>query len=150
MNILFVCTGNICRSPSAEALLREKLSLHNQTTHHIDSVGVAGYHIGDAPDPRALISAQRYGVDMAALRARKICAADFVAFDIILAMDRGHLSTLLDICPAAHRHKVRLFNEEIYQRRTDVEDPYYGGQHDFDMMFEKLDAALDIFVMNHT
>jgi|TARA_R110002126_G_scaffold13118_1_gene55989 protein-tyrosine phosphatase len=148
MNILFVCTGNICRSPSAEALLKHKLAQRGITSYHIDSAGVAGYHIGNPPDHRAIISAQEYGVDMSSLQARKVKTEDFQSFDIIFAMDRGHLATLQDDAPQALHHKIKLFNHEVYGHETDVEDPYYGGQADFDIMFKKLDHGLDILVGN--
>lgn len=150
MNILFVCTGNICRSPSAEALLRHKLSQRGITSYHIDSAGVEGYHIGSPPDHRALISAKAYGIAMSSLQARKVSADDYHRFDIIFAMDRGHYTCLRQNAPQELTHKIKLFNHEILNTRTDVEDPYYGGQNDFDIMFQKLDKALDELIKNHT
>jgi len=150
MNILFVCTGNICRSPSTEALLRHKLPPNKRTSYRIDSAGVAGYHIGAPPDHRALISARDYGIDMSAFRARKICTDDFTSFDLIYAMDSGHFEILQNICSAPLRHKIKLFNKDIYGTPSNVEDPYYGNQNDFNLMFKKLDAALDIFIARHT
>jgi protein-tyrosine phosphatase len=150
MNILFVCTGNICRSPSAEALLRHKLEQRGLASYTIDSAGVAGYHIGEPPDHRAIQCAHQYGVDMSPLRARKVCADDFSSFDLIYAMDNGHLEILRNICPAPQRHKIKLFNQHIYGAPSDVEDPYYGDQRNFNNMFTKLDESLDIFIKNHT
>jgi protein-tyrosine phosphatase len=133
-SILFVCTGNICRSPTAEAVLRH-LAAEAGIELHIESAGIGDWHIGNAPDERAQHHAKRRGYDLSALRARQVAAEDFEKFDLILAMDRGHLRALQRLAPPAHRGKVRLFAPE-----RDVPDPYYGGAHDFERVLDLVEA----------
>lgn len=135
MKVLFVCTGNICRSPTAEAVLR-RLSSVQQVRLHVESCGTHDYHVGDPPDRRSQEHARRRGYDLSAQRARQLADADFEAFDLILAMDRGHLSFLLRQCPAEHRPKLRLF---LGQR--DVPDPYYGGPEGFEEVLDLVEPA---------
>ncbi len=98
--ILFVCTGNICRSPTAEAVARHFISTGGlEGRIEVDSAGTQGYHVGEAPDPRTRKAAQLRGYDLSALRARKLDPFDFQRFDLLLAMDRGHLETMRRLCP---------------------------------------------------
>ena len=128
--ILCVCLGNICRSPSAEAVLR-KLVPHAQ----IDSAGTGGWHIGDAPYGPAAQAAQARGYDMAHMQARQVQVEDFERFDLILAMDRQNLSDLAAMAPADHRAELALYLGLLSDAPKDVPDPYYT--RDFD-------AALDL------
>lgn len=132
VKVLFVCTGNICRSPTAEGVFRrlvEEAGLSGRIA--ADSAGTHGYHIGDPPDPRTRQAAKARGVDLSALRARKLVAADFTAFDHILAMDHGHLAHLRRMAPAGATATVGLFLDDAPGAAgCEVPDPYYGeGRH---------------------
>jgi len=146
-NILFVCMGNICRSPSAEGLFAQKLqgSVYADLIS-IDSAGTHSYHIGHAPDPRAIETAAQYGVQIAHLRARKVKTADFDDFDLIIAMDHHNLATLQAIQPGgstAELHLMMAYHPEyrVHAEPSDVPDPYYGGIDGFVHMFELLELA---------
>ena len=135
MKILMVCTGNICRSPSAEGVLRE-LARKENLKIEVESAGTHDYHVGDAPDRRAIAHARKRGYDISALRARQVAAEDFETFDLVLAMDRGHLKILERMCPAASRQKLRLF-----AAGEDVPDPYYGGTEHFEQALDLIEQA---------
>src|SRR5258706_9818081 len=124
-SILLVCTGNICRSPTAEGVLRH-LAEKEGIELNIASAGTGDWHIGHPPDERAQRHAKGRGYDLSALRARQVRASDFAEFDLILAMDRGHLRALERMAPPTERHKLRLF-----AKGRDVPDPYYGGPPSF-------------------
>jgi protein-tyrosine phosphatase len=139
MRLLFVCSGNICRSPLAEALFahlaRERGVLERFA---LDSAGTHSYHEGDRADPRTRRVAARHGIEVASI-AREIRDSDFASFDLILAMDRGHLRQLRSRSPERHQHKIALMRS--YDREgaaPDVEDPYYGGLDGFERMYEVL------------
>lgn len=135
--VLFVCTGNICRSPTAEAVFRHKVRAAGLEHHFlIDSAGTHGYHIGDPPDPRAIATALAHGVDMRDLRARKVAPDDFEIFDYIYAMDGGHHGILSRF---SGRGSLSLFMEG----GEDVPDPYYGSQKDFDHVFDMVDRQCE-------
>ncbi len=145
MNILFVCTGNICRSPTAEAIMRERAASLG-LDWRIDSAGTHGYHIGDPPDSRAIRMAAYKGVDMADLRARQVTAADFDTFDWLFAMDRGHADILMRQCPPMRRAKIRLFLEDAGipgPSGFDVPDPYYGALEGFESVFDLIDRGVE-------
>ena len=135
LQVLFVCTGNICRSPTAEAVLRE-LGRKEGVPLHVESRGTHDYHVGEPPDERAQHHARRRGYDLSALRARKLTGRDFKEFDLILAMDQGHLGVLRRMCPAQHASKVRLF-----MPGRDVPDPYYGGPEGFEQVLDLVEAG---------
>ena len=135
MKVLVVCTGNICRSPSAEGVLRE-MARKGQIELQVDSAGTHDYHVGEPPDRRAISHAKKRGYDISGLRARQVAQADFENFDLLLAMDRGHLRILERICPAKHRHKLRLFASG-----QDVPDPYYGESEHFEATLDLIEAA---------
>jgi protein-tyrosine phosphatase len=134
-NVLFVCTGNICRSPTAEAVLRHQAEKAGIELH-IESAGLGRWHIGCAPDERSQHHAKGRGYDLSRLRARQVEPFDFERFDVILAMDRGHLRALQRMAPEKHRAKVRLFVPE-----RDVPDPYYGGPEGFEEVLDLVEAA---------
>jgi low molecular weight protein-tyrosine phosphatase len=141
--ILFVCLGNICRSPTAEAVLRDLLTREApDLSVEIDSAGIGDWHIGEPPDQRALVAARRRGLDMSRLRARQIASEDFARFDFILAMDRANLSDLRRRAPAQYRERVRLFLEFAPDVGVDeVPDPYYGGAAGFEEVLDLAEQA---------
>ena len=135
MKVLFVCTGNICRSPTAEGVLRE-LARRENLHVHVESRGTHDYHVGEPPDERAQHHAKRRGYDLSQQRARHVSTGDFEAFDLIVAMDRGHLRLLQRACPPQHREKLRLFLAD-----RDVPDPYYGGPDGFEQVLDLVEVA---------
>lgn len=141
--ILFVCTGNICRSPTAEGVARglaQKLGLDE--AFEFDSAGTHGYHVGEPPDPRSIAAARRRGYNLASLRARRVTEFDFIRFDRVLAMGPDHLETLQRACPPQHRNKLGLlldFSERF--DLTEVPDPYYGGAEGFEHVLDLVEDA---------
>jgi protein-tyrosine phosphatase len=133
--ILFVCTGNICRSPTAEGVLRH-LAKEAGVEVHVESAGTGDWHLGHPPDERAQHHARGRGYDLSAQRARQVAQRDFEAFDLIVAMDRGHLSALRVRCPREHQAKLRLLVPG-----RDVPDPYYGGAEGFERVLDLVEAA---------
>lgn len=143
MKILFVCLGNICRSPTAEIVFREIVAREApELPIEIDSAGTAAYHVGAAPDTRTRQAALRRGYDMSALRARVVESQDFGRFDLILAMDRQNLDALQRRAPIAARDRIRLFLEFAPDAdETEVPDPYYGGPNGFEAVLDLVEAA---------
>lgn len=142
MNILFVCTGNICRSPTGEAVLRKQAGDTGLSHLTIDSCGTHSYHVGDPPDDRAQNAGKLRGYDFSGQQARQLNARDFETFDLILAMDRGHHDLLLAAAPTRHVEKVRLFLEFAPGTgRQDVPDPYYGGSEDYELALDLIEAG---------
>jgi len=143
--VLFVCMGNICRSPLAEGVFRERVRAAGVGGRiRVDSAGTHGYHVGHPPDGRARAAAARRGVDIAGLRARAVDASDFSEFDHLLAMDRANLSFLEARCPEGARHKLRLlldFAPDAGAR--EVPDPYYGGRAGFERVLDLVEAGAD-------
>ena len=141
--VLFVCLGNICRSPTAEAVFRDLVQRQAaQLAIEVDSAGTHAYHAGSAPDERAISAARRRGIDMSRLRARKVEAADFERFDLVLAMDEQNLQRLRQLAPATHRDRVRLFLDYAPQlERRDVPDPYYGDATGFEEVLDLVEEA---------
>ena len=141
--VLFVCLGNICRSPTAEGVFRaqvEQAGLSHQI--EIDSAGTASWHIGKSPDARAQAAAATRGYDLSPLRGRQVAAADFTRFDFVLAMDEENLANLRALCPPEQRHKVRLFLSFSEQwTGQEVPDPYYGGAEGFDHVLDMVEDA---------
>lgn len=143
ISVLFVCMGNICRSPTAEGVFR-KLVADAQLRDRIkiDSAGTHDYHIGEPPDPRSRQAALRRGVDLSMLRARQVCGEDFERFDWIVAMDEANLRLLQMRCPAEHAPKLSLLLDHSSQPATrEVPDPYYGGGEGFDRVLDLVEAG---------
>lgn len=143
MKILFVCLGNICRSPTAEGVFRALAAREAPELQiEVDSAGTAGYHVGAAPDARTRQAASRRGYDLESLRARVVEPRDFDDFDLILAMDRENLQVLSRRAPANRRDRVRLFLEFAPEAAvTEVPDPYYGGPNGFEEVLDLVEAA---------
>ena len=143
ISVLFICMGNICRSPTAQGVFRHLVEAEG-LSHMIqtDSAGTIGYHVGDPPDRRARETALKRGVDLSDLRARKAKAEDFEAFDYLIAMDRDNYNDLLAICPPGYEERLYLFLEFAPQRpEEEVPDPYYGGVAGFDRVFDMVEEA---------
>ncbi len=145
-SVLMVCMGNICRSPTAEGVLRRKLreaGLDGLVT--VDSAGTHGHwHAGEAPDPRSQAHARQRGYELSALRARQVVEADFEQFDLILAMDWDNLALLEEMSPPTARHKLRRLTEHCRRHEEPVvPDPYYGGRDGFDRVLDLVEDACD-------
>lgn len=150
MNILVVCTGNICRSPTAEAVLRKKLveaGLGDQV--RVDSAGTHGYHAGQMPDQRSVAAARSRGYDLSKIRSRQFKDDDYESFDVILAMDGGHLQTLMSGKPGTALTDVMLYMEfsQNYLGES-VPDPYYGGDQAFEQVLDMVEEGADTLI-NH-
>lgn len=144
MRILFVCLGNICRSPTAEAVLRHKLAAAGlQDKVSVDSAGTSDWHVDKPVDSRTRQAAQRRGYDLSALRGRQVLAADFQRFELILAMDQSNLQHLQSLQPAAAIAQLDLFLRRYGLPISDVPDPYYGGEQGFEQVLDLLEQACD-------
>lgn len=143
VRVLFCCMGNICRSPTAEGVLRfmvQEAGLEDRI--QIDSAGTHDYHVGHPPDRRTQVAAAMRGYDLANQRARQVSPQDFVEFDYILAMDEDNLSLLQEIAPVAHRDKLRLFLDYSAARKgEEVPDPYYGGKDGFTLVLDLVEEG---------
>ncbi len=138
--ILVVCMGNICRSPTGEAVLRAKAKELGVDVD-IDSAGTIGYHTGNTPDTRAMAAGKQRGYSFKGMRARQVSLQDFEDFDLVLAADKANLADLLDICPAEHRHKVSLFLSHSNSSYDEIPDPYYGGDDGFELVLDLIEEA---------
>lgn len=140
--ILFVCMGNICRSPSAEAAFRRLVETEGADLNVlIDSAGTHAYHVGSPPDRRSHAAALRRGLDLSTQRARRVASEDFERFDLLLAMDEENLALLETRCPPVHREKLRLFLEFGTSGERNVPDPYYGGEKGFEQVLDLVEDA---------
>ncbi|EGQ7684696.1 TPA: low molecular weight phosphotyrosine protein phosphatase [Vibrio parahaemolyticus] len=138
--ILVVCMGNICRSPTGEAVLRAKAEELGVDVD-IDSAGTIGYHTGNTPDSRAMAAGKQRGYSFKGMRARQVSVQDFEDFDLVLAADKANLADLLDICPAEHRHKVSLFLSHSNSSYDEIPDPYYGRDDGFELVLDLIEEA---------
>lgn len=147
-SVLFVCMGNICRSPTAHGVLQHKIKQRRlQAQVCVDSAGTHAYHVGEPSDPRSRALAADKGIDMAYIRARKISVLDYDRFDYVLAMDADNLELINYYAPADHNAHVGLFlefaNRQGILQETVVPDPYYGGDGGFEHVFELVDRGCD-------
>lgn len=144
-SILMVCTGNICRSPTAEIVLRHKLRQAGLDDRvHVASAGTHDYHVGAPADGRSGEHARARGYDLSSHRARQVKPMDFERFDLILGMDGGHMELLEQDCPVQHRHKLRRFMSFAPAGLPhDVADPYHGGRQGFETVLDHVEAACD-------
>lgn len=143
--ILFCCTGNICRSPTAAGVFAKKIADAGLAGRIVvDSAGTRGYHIGEPPDARTQSAAMARGYDLSALRARRVERSDFDRFNLVLAMDHDNRALLARLCPPASGHKLKLMMEYAHgYTESGVPDPYDGGPDDFDVVLDMLEDATD-------
>ena len=142
-SILFICTGNICRSPTAEGVFRDLVESGNLNRKiKIDSAGTHNYHVGEPPDERSQQAAKKRGIDLSKQRARQLTVEDFEKFDYLLVMDHSNYSWASQICPSEHRGKLKYFLEFAPAlNRKDVPDPYYGGERGFEEVLDMVEEA---------
>lgn len=142
-SVLFVCLGNICRSPTAEGVFRQLLSNRNlQELFVVDSAGTGDWHIGNPPDRRAQNAAAERGIDISNLRARQVNDRDIHRFDYVIAMDRANRQELITLVGQTHAHKVHLLLEFTdIAGFNEVPDPYYGGERGFDQVLDLIEQA---------
>lgn len=147
MKINFVCTGNICRSPTAEAIARHKAKeLDLENNFSFDSSGIQSFHAGEDPDYRSMEVGKRRGISFVGIKARKFENSDFSDFDLIMAMDRGHYSYLKQIAPKEFQDKVKLFLEYCDVKNSwnnEVKDPYYSSDKSFDEVYDLIELAVE-------
>jgi protein-tyrosine phosphatase len=143
VKVLFVCMGNICRSPTAHGVFRELVAREGLADLiEIDSAGTHAYHVGEPPDRRAQETALRRGIDMSDLRARRAESEDFHEYDYVLAMDQDNYHGLSRICPDGMHERIQMFMDFAPEMRTrEVPDPYYGGASGFEHVFDLVEAA---------
>lgn len=141
VNLLFICTGNICRSPTADGVFRARAAAAGLSAA-CDSAATGDWHTGDPPDSRAIACARGHGVDLSALRARPVDASDFDRFDLILGMDQGHLRKMARYAGRG-RAEVALFGEAAGLGPVDVPDPYMGGAEDFEAVYALIARGVD-------
>ena len=150
MRILMVCLGNICRSPLAEGIMQDKISLH-QLPWTVDSAGTGAWHSGDGPDPRSVYTAKERGIDISHQRARQIRPNDLQDFDHVLVMDASNYQNVLQLAQnEEERAKVNMIlNFAEPGRNHQVPDPYHGGSEGFEMVFDLLDNACEAFIRQY-
>jgi protein-tyrosine phosphatase len=148
IKVLFVCMGNICRSPTAEGVFTkivEEAGVEGSFT--IDSAGTHAYHIGEQPDPRSQAAARERGIELKHLKARKVAVEDFEQYDYVLAMDSDNVSSLMQICPEDYKDKVKYFLDYAPELSVkSVPDPYYGGRFGFERVLDLVTAAAQGFL----
>lgn len=147
MNILFVCMGNICRSPMAEGIARQLAAEAGRKDLHFDSAGTHAYHVGEAPDARAQAEMLRHGIDISDLSARAFCQEDFAAFDVIMVADTHNAENVAAMAGSdAERSKVIKMLDGGHGGQDDVADPYYGGDEGFARVYQQLHSALKTYL----
>jgi protein-tyrosine phosphatase len=138
-SVLFVCLGNICRSPLAEGVMRFQLEQAGLAADMlVDSAGTGGWHEGELPDRRSIAIAAQYGIDLTPLRARQVRQRDFSAFTLILGMDESNVASLKRIAPDEAKSRIHLFSNYTSGQNFDVPDPYYGGPEGFEKVYQML------------
>ena len=142
IRVLMVCLGNICRSPTAEAVFRHHVRAAGLDDYiEVDSAGTGDWHCGDPPDPRTQRAAAKRSYDLSPLRARQVSRRDFADFDYLFAMDRQNLTELRALAPPGTEHKVSLFLEHGATGHDEVPDPYYRGHDDFELVLDLVEQA---------
>jgi protein-tyrosine phosphatase len=143
IKVLFVCMGNICRSPTAEGVFTKLVKDHKlEARFAIDSAGTHAYHVGNEPDLRSQSAALERGVDLSSLRARQVINGDFEDFDFLLAMDDENYSILINACPEQYQTKIKYFLDYApHLNERQVPDPYYGGQYGFERVLDMIEEA---------
>ena len=143
VSVLFVCMGNICRSPTAEGVFRHLVRQEKlEDVILIDSAGTHAYHVGNPPDNRALVVGERRGIELHDLRARRVSPEDFDLFDYVLAMDQDNYENLSAICPSGYETRLRMFMDYApHLQIPEVPDPYYGGASGFERVFDMVEEA---------
>lgn len=141
-SVLFVCLGNICRSPTAEAVFRHKAQAAGLTVH-IDSAGTHGYHIGKSPDNRSQAAGQALGYSFDGIACRKVEPGDFEKFDYIIAMDHSNVENLKKVSDPQYHPKIQLFLQYAQADYDEVPDPYYGGKKGFELVLSLIEQASD-------
>lgn len=142
VKVLFVCMGNICRSPTAEGVFRHQVSQSDLDDQFlIDSAGTHAYHIGSPPDQRSQTAALKRDIDLSGQRARRVNADDFTEFDYIIAMDKSNKNDLLSICPAGFKNRIHLFLDFATSSENEVPDPYYGQGRGFEIVLNLIEDA---------
>ena len=140
--VLFVCMGNICRSPTAEGVFRHKVAAAGlEDRIEIDSAGTHAYHVGNPPDPRAQNAARKRGIDLSDLRARKVTPEDFRRFDYVIAMDASNHDDLRAICPPGYEDRLHMFLDFGHGDASEVPDPYYGSGNGFEIVLDLIEDA---------
>ena len=142
-SVLFVCTGNICRSPTFEGVLNKFISNNGLSGNiAVDSAGTHGYHVGEIADKRSILHAKKRGYDLSMIKSRKINEEDFIKFDLILALDRSHFNHLMGLVPENFNSKVKLLLPYIGNKKfQDVPDPYYGNDKDFELVLDLAEGS---------
>lgn len=150
IKVLFVCMGNICRSPTAEGVFTRMVKQQKlDDFFEIDSAGTHAYHTNEAPDLRAQKAARERGIELSHLRARQVTYGDFADFDYLLVMDDDNYETLIGKCPAEHKSKINyLLDYATSVNFREVPDPYYGGQHGFERVLDMVESAAQGFLEN--
>jgi protein-tyrosine phosphatase len=149
MKLLFVCLGNICRSPLAEGIMKHKIA-EQGLDWEVDSAGTGGWHAGDLPDSRSIQVAQKHGVDLTYQRARKLRSIDYEAFDRIYVMDSMNYQDVKRLANEDEYHKIELIMNEVEPHRNiNVPDPYYGEGDGFENVFKMLDSACDAIIKKY-
>jgi protein-tyrosine phosphatase len=143
IKVLFVCTGNICRSPTADGVFRKLVRDAGLEGHiGVDSCGLSAYHVGELPDPRSREMAKSRGIDLGDIRSRKIRPNDYHEFDYVLAMDAGHFHDMRRQAPATHHERIEMFLDyHPTMAGQSVPDPYYGGANGFVHVFDMIEEA---------
>ncbi|MDZ5434078.1 low molecular weight protein-tyrosine-phosphatase [Pseudomonas fluorescens] len=148
MRVLFVCLGNICRSPTAEGVLRHKLRVAGLADQvEVASAGTGDWHVGKAPDRRSQAAAKLRGYDLSAQRAQQVTRADFATYDLILAMDNSNLRNLKALQPAMGKAELDLFLRRYESEVDEVPDPYYDGDQGFEQVLDLIERASDRLVI---
>ena len=146
--VLVVCMGNICRSPTGEAVLKAKATSLGVNVE-IDSAGTIAYHAGERSDPRSRAAREAGGYDFSSIRARQVTANDFEYFDEILCADKQNLSDLKAVCPPQYHGKLKLFLSYGDMGVNEIPDPYYGGEQGFERVLDLIENASEHFVLQH-